>query len=116
MVEILVPMTMFAMVFGIVYVIISFRNRERLALIEKGADASIFKRESHPLRVLKFGLLLVGVAIGIFIGHLLVSSGVMNEEAAYPAMIALFGGLSLIGSYFIEKRAKDKEDQGKSNM
>ena len=40
--EILIPITMFAAIFGIVYLYFSTRNKERLALIEKGADASIF--------------------------------------------------------------------------
>ena len=96
---------------------VSTGNSEKLkTLIEKGADASIFKSERHPLRILKFGLLLVGVAIGSFMGHLLDSSRVMEGEVAYPAMIALFGGLSLIGSYFIEKRVNDKEDQKGTNV
>ena len=33
----------FATVFGIYYVHITTRNKERMALIEKGADASLFK-------------------------------------------------------------------------
>ena len=32
----------FAMVFGIAYVYYTTRNKERMALIEKGADASLF--------------------------------------------------------------------------
>jgi hypothetical protein len=40
--QVLVPLSLFAMIFGIVYLIYSTRNRERLALIEKGVDASIF--------------------------------------------------------------------------
>ena len=40
--EIFVPISMFAVIFGIVYLYLSTRNKERLALIEKGADATIF--------------------------------------------------------------------------
>ena len=41
-VEILIPISLFLMIFGIIYLYYSTRNRERMALIEKGADASIF--------------------------------------------------------------------------
>ncbi len=40
--EILVPIVLFLVIFGIVYLYYSSRNKERLALIEKGAEASIF--------------------------------------------------------------------------
>ena len=33
---------LFATVFGIMYVFYTTRNKERLALIDKGADASLF--------------------------------------------------------------------------
>ena len=41
-VEILVPISLFLIVFGIFYIYFTTRHRERLALIEKGADASLF--------------------------------------------------------------------------
>jgi len=78
-----------------------------MALIEKGADASIFKRERNPLRMLKFGLLLVGVAVGIIMGYMMETSEVMRDEVAYPSMITLFGGLGFICMYFVEKRVKE---------
>jgi len=41
---VLIPLTFFIVVFAITYLHYSTRNKERLALIEKGADASIFVR------------------------------------------------------------------------
>ena len=38
--EILIPLSMFAAIFGIVYLYFTTRNKERLALIEKGAALS----------------------------------------------------------------------------
>lgn len=45
--EILVPLSFFAMIFGIVYLIYSTRNRERLALIEKGLMPVFFYRQKQ---------------------------------------------------------------------
>jgi hypothetical protein len=105
--EILVPLAFFLLVFGIIYVYFRARNKERLALIEKGADASIFfgaegkKTNRHAL--LKIGLLFIGIAIGVLAGYLLSLAG-MNEAAGYVSMIFLFGGLGLVVYYPINKK------------
>jgi hypothetical protein len=49
----------------------------------------------------------VGVALGIIIGNALEESNVLEEEVAYLSMIFLFGGLSLILNYIIDKKIKD---------
>jgi hypothetical protein len=43
LVPIILFISMFGSAFGIVYVAITARNKERLALIEKGLDSSIFQ-------------------------------------------------------------------------
>jgi len=105
MVAILVPVTCFAMIFGIVYVIVTARNRERLSLIEKGADPKLFEsvKRTSTGGILKWGLLLVGIGLGTFFAMLLVQSGL--EEGAYPAMICLFGGAGLIVAYKMEQKS-----------
>ena len=111
MYEILIPIVLFASIFGIAYVFLNTRNKERLSLIEKGADASLFatKKNHRSNLTLKFGMLAVGIGIGILIASLLESYTVLNEEVAYPSMIFLFGGMFLVANAMIEK--KDKVDQ-----
>ena len=104
---ILVPIAMFAMIFGIVYIIITARNRERLALIEKGADPKLFNT-NKKYGALRFGMLAVGVAIGLFIGSVLSLYTAINEETAYFSMVFLFGGGGLIASHFIISKMKEK--------
>jgi hypothetical protein len=103
----------FATVFGIAYVRYTTRNKERMALIEKGADASLFntgkegnKSYSWGKFTLKIGMLSMGIALGIIIGAILSSAGVLNEGANYPSMIFFFGGLSLVLFYVIDRKNK----------
>ncbi|MCK9410696.1 MAG: hypothetical protein M0Q53_00250 [Prolixibacteraceae bacterium] len=110
---ILVPLASFAMVFGIIYVIVTAKNRERMLLIEKGADPKLFESVKTPSSggILKWGLFLVGIGMGIFCGSLLAGTG-MNETAAYFSMICLFGGGGLLIAYRIEqKQINQKEKQ-----
>jgi hypothetical protein len=109
--EIIVPLALFATIFGIVYVVISAVNKEKLALIEKGLDASIFQNKDKfsthgRYNALKFGLLLIGVALGLLLGNVLESYTEIQEEVAYFSMILLFGGIALLLYYAIMKKLK----------
>lgn len=107
-----VPLIVFASIFGMVFVWLSTRNKERLALIEKGADASLWTvKKSHRTNyTLKFGMLAVGIGIGILVGSLLDTYTTLSEEVAFPSMIFLFGGGFLIANAMIEKK-QASEDQ-----
>src|SRR6202790_1471496 len=114
LIGILVPIALFAMVFGIVYL----AKRERLAMIERGMDPRRYKPQSAPFQNLKWGLLLIGAGTGLFLAYLLdhtlfnnVGRGFDNDAnvAIYFALIAIFGGLGLFLSYRIEKKEVDKE-------
>ena len=106
--EILIPIAMFAMIFGIVYITATIRNRERMALIEKGADPKLFSSQKK-YGALRFGMLAVGVAIGLLIGNMLATNTTLDEEIAHFSMILLFGGSGLIASHFIVRRMKESE-------
>lgn len=101
--EIFVPIALFASIVLIIYFIV--RRKERLALIEKGMDAGIFKdEEASGNSSLKYGILLIGLAIGSFIGYVLDEYAGMSEEVAYFSMLTLFGGISLLIFHFIAKK------------
>lgn len=106
LVGIIVPLAAFTTIFGIVYIIVTAQNRERMALIEKGADPKLFQAEKVPSKgsILKWGLFLAGIGCGIFFAALLADAG-MNEEATYPAMICIFGGAGLLLAYRMEQKA-----------
>ena len=108
---VLIPLIVFASIFGVFYIFLSTRNKERMALIEKGADASLFQtKKTHRSNLtLKFGMLAVGIGIGILVASLIETYTVMDEEVAYPSMIFLFGGLFLVANAMIEKKDKIEE-------
>jgi len=105
---IFVPISFFASIVLILYVYFTNRNRERLALIEKGADATLFKTSSKPFPTLKIGMFLVGIGLGILMGNIVAKTTALEQEVAYFSMILLFGGFSLIAFYLIEKSKKAK--------
>ena len=103
----LTPVFVLTIIFGFVYGIVqlSIQHKERKLLLEKGADPSIFQLPKvQKVASLRYGLLLIGVALGIFLGSLLSESSEMPEEAAYFSMVFLFGGIALVVSHFLEKK------------
>lgn len=104
--SILIPISLFTAIFGIVYLFLSTRNKERLALIEKGADASIFSRNGNSFQkiiLLNLALLLMGIGIGVFIALLLATYTSLDKGAVYPAMIFLMAGASLLLGFYMTK-------------
>lgn len=106
-VEFLIPIAFFAAVFGIVYIIIQARNRERLAMIEKNFDASLLDSDrvhTGKYNSLKMGIAAVGIALGILVGNILAMSTNMEEPVCYFSMIFLFGGIGLIIYYLLVRK------------
>ncbi len=101
------PIFITGIIFGFTYAVIHLfvRKKERMALLEKGVDASFFMspQKNQSFLALKIGLLCIGVAVGVLLGSILYNINLMNEEAAYFSMIFLFGGLGLVLDHFIEK-------------
>jgi Na+/H+-dicarboxylate symporter len=99
---ILVPIAFFAMVFGIVY--LAIRKKERTLMIQRGLDPSTFEPKKTQLGNLKWGLLFLGVGVGILLGRVFASYTCLGEEASYFSLICLFGGLSLVVYHFIARK------------
>jgi len=106
---------LFATVFGIMYVFYNARNKERMALIEKGADASLFNTGKEGSGntfwnwskfTLKIGMLAMGISAGIIAGAILDSYDIMRNEPGYVSMIFFFGGLSLVLFYVFDRKSK----------
>lgn len=113
--EILIPMSLFLVIFGLAYLHYSTRNKERMALIEKGADASIFVQgKKGPLTpvwkivILNLSLLLMGIGIAIFLAAVMVKNG-MDDDVAYPGTIFLMSGIGLMVGFFMTKKLEKND-------
>ena len=107
----LIVLIIFAAIFGIVFVIATARNKERMAMIEKGVGPKDFMTERRPnsYGILKWALLLVGVGFGLFIGSLLDTYTRVPEEPAYFAAALFFGGAGLFAAFLIARNAEEKK-------
>jgi flagellar biosynthesis protein FliQ len=107
--EVIIIPIVFGVIFGIFYLFIAARNKERLALIEKGADASIFygkKRVTAMWKVIviNLALLLIGIGVGIFIAAILHQTMGVDDEVAYPGTIFLMSGVGLFSGFYLTKK------------
>ena len=93
------------MVFGIVY--IGLRHKERMTLIKTGGNAANLESKGNILGSLKWGMIFIGIGLGIIIGKIIATTTTMEEEAAFFSMICLFGGIALMIYYIIANRFKN---------
>ena len=121
--EVLIPLTMFAGGFAMIFGIYYLKTRQNMAMIEKGMNPKEFANRPAPYKNLKWALLLIGAGIGLFLAYLLdnyvlygnVNVRHYNDDKNMPvyfALIAIGGGLGLFGSYKIEKKWWDDNKAG----
>ena len=94
----------FGTTFGLIFYYLHTRNRQRLAMLEKGVDPKAFypKPAANKYASLKWSLLLIGVAIGLFFASVIDRNTNLKEGAQF-AMVLFFGGLGLLVYFFIVK-------------
>lgn len=111
--EVVVALAVTVPIVGLFVMLVYLRrieNSERLAMIEKGVDPTLFakkqKNTSFPLRV---SLLCIGVGLGFLLGYFLDRQFYM-DEVGYFSMLFIFGGLGLGGAYLVEEK-KNKDSR-----
>jgi len=108
--EVIIPIVFFGVVFGIFYLFISARNKERLALIEKGADASIFYNRNGKVTpmwkviIINLAFLLMGIGLGTLIAEGFTQGFGMDEDVAFPGVIFFMAGLGLFAGFYVTKK------------
>lgn len=111
--EVLVPIAMFGLIFGCVYISVTSRHRQRMALIEKGMDlGQLSSSKDVAFRNLRNGLFMLGVGLGLFLGYLMdrnmpqngLDGDMGDTPLPYFIMVLLCGGASLIAYHLIVRR------------
>lgn len=115
--EALIPITMFAGGFAMIFGIYYLKTRQNMAMIDKGMNPREFANRPAPYKNLKWALLLIGAGIGLFTAYIL-DNYVLNagdlfrhdgrNVPIYFSLIAIGGGLGLFGSYKMEKKWWDE--------
>lgn len=110
--EIFIFIAFFGFVAFIAYLYFNTRHKERMALIDTGKDAGLFKGSQDPqyMGALKWGLVLVCLGAGAGIGAFLDIS--MNNDGPFFTLPLLLGagGAGLIIYYTIAKAHANEED------
>lgn len=114
--EIIAPVAFFATVITFLYLRYSTRHKERMALIESGRDAQIFKEPSdrksrYAGNSLKYGLFLLFVGFGFGFGFLIEEIFNTPDTVSVISMVCISGGCALLTYYWLERKNMIDNDQ-----
>ena len=118
--EVLVPITIFAGGFAMIFGIVYLKTRENMAMIEKGMNPKQYANRHAslptPFRSLKFGLLLAGAGAGLLLAYFIDhnTAGPHDPAPIYMSLLAIGGGLGLISSYAVEKKEWERNREFES--
>jgi len=101
---IIIPVVAIGGLFTMIVLLRQFTNKERMMMIEKGADPTQFKIVNRSGAIV-FGTLSIGAGIGLMVANFL-ENFLQMDEVVYPAMLFIFGGIGLI----VGRKMADKED------
>jgi hypothetical protein len=99
----MIPIILSLGAFIMIVYIRKFENLERMAIIEKGLDPGIFRKERSTSGPLRASLLFIGAGLGLLLGYWLDRAYDM-EEVGYFAMLFILGGVGLGVAYLIEEK------------
>ncbi len=111
MVEVLVPIAVFAMTFGIVYIAIMSSHREKMSMLEKGINLKEYELEKRKNKDSRKGaMVLIAVGLGLFLGNIVQEmESFPASDVAIPAFICLFIGIALFAHHSMTKNEVDPE-------
>jgi hypothetical protein len=108
--EVIIPVVFFLSIAAIWGGIVLTRHRERMTIIEKGLRPedmkSLYERSSrkpNALGALKWGMVFMAIGLAVLVGMYLRETFFV-DEAVYPGLIALLGGLGLVMFYLLAGR------------
>ncbi len=102
-----VPVTLGLGVFFMIWGLRYLENKENMAMIERGMEPRKRRRQANPSQTLKNGLLFVGAGLGLLLAIIVTSTLNLegrNSTGIFFALIAIFGGLGMLGAYMYERK------------
>ncbi|WP_188933190.1 DUF6249 domain-containing protein [Puia dinghuensis] len=89
---------------------LDIRNKERMAMLEKGVDPTIIFKESKGVGQdpMLWGLLLAGMGLGIFLGYMLYLITKWDRIVLTNSLGVLFSGIGLIIFSLYHKASGDQ--------
>ena len=88
------------------------RNKERMALIEKGLDPALADKKDNKKSgndPLVWGLLLIGIGLGAFIGYVISVNTGWNQKIAMNSMALLSGVTGPLVYYLLTRKSESKK-------
>jgi hypothetical protein len=109
---IMIPIIAIIGTFTMIIYLRKYENEERMAMIDKGVDPTLFtsKRSRNTSLPLRASLLFIGGGLGLLLGHVLDINFDM-EEVGYFSMLFICGGIGLGISYIIEEKKIKSEER-----
>ncbi|MBN1950172.1 MAG: hypothetical protein JW801_03160 [Bacteroidales bacterium] len=82
------------------------KHQEKMSMIEKGYQPPIqqAKKKNNSSASLKWGIFIISLAVGLFLGYILESQTTIEGVIAYFSMILLFGGSGLVLNHYLEQK------------
>ena len=108
-IAITIPVAAMAMVFGIVYIAVTASHRQKMAMIERGINPNIEKKNS-----LKDALMFLFVPIGLLIGYFFQLNFDMKSPFPYLIFGFLFAGIGQLVGMYIQSKKKNNNDSNSS--
>lgn len=104
--------SLFALIFGVVYYFLMTRHKERMSLIENGADAKLFQTEQKKKSYfysMMIGVVFICLALGIAFGVILdeyMFRDYYHDDNPAPYFISIFFfiGVGFVSSFFLSKK------------
>lgn len=95
----------------IAYYYFTTRNKERMALIEAGANPDVFNTKEKYYILFVIGLLGIGIALGLILGAILSSTiDAVDRSISYLASMLLCGGAAMLVAFFTISRWMKAKD------
>jgi hypothetical protein len=88
------------------------KHTEKMVMIEKGYQPPVKQpkvRKKKSNLSLKWGIVIISLAIGLFMGFLVATSTTVHPVISYFSLIMLFGGTGLVLNHYLELKIKDQE-------